>query len=61
MRMDNGEIHTQEELKKMFGDKAEEIATPLTDEEHAALEPMNRHERRAALVKMRREARAAKK
>lgn len=31
--------------------------TPLTDSEHAAIEPLNRHERRAALVKLRREKR----
>lgn len=58
MRMDTGEIVTQEQAKKLEELYGEKKATPLTEEEYAALEPKNRHERRALLVQMRRKARA---
>ncbi len=41
--------------------KEKEAYTPLSDIEHEAIAPMNRHERRAALVKMRREMRQKQK
>lgn len=57
MEMKTGDIQTTAELEKLYGKDYRKTHTPLTDEEHAAIEPLNRHERRAALVKMRREAR----
>lgn len=56
MDMRTGDIQTTAELEKLYGKDARKTHTPLSDEEHAAVAPLNRHERRAALVKMRREA-----
>lgn len=56
-----GEIVSEELAKRLFGDKYRERVTPLSDIEHEKLAALNRHERRAELVKMRREARAKAK
>ncbi len=60
MHMGTGDIALEEDIKKLH-EKERKLFTPLTDEEHAAVEPLNRHERRAALVKMRLAARAKAK
>ncbi len=56
-----GEILSAEEMKKRYPEKDADVATPLTADEFAAIEPLNRHDRRKALVEMRRERRKLRK
>jgi hypothetical protein len=53
MDMRTGEIKSEEEVKKLEQELQKRF-TALSENEEKVLRPMNRHERRARLVQMRR-------